>query len=437
VTLGEQIRQARKRLGITQGALAAGELSVSFISMLEHDKVKPSMETLAMLAGRLGMEVSALLDADPPVGRQLTAKLEAGLALLRQHRFTDAMEVYHAAERLAGPQAAADVAFRIHIGLGQALTGLNQFDLAAQHLERGRALAATLGRPELIARVASATGFLSLRKRDYPAARDFFTQALSSAQSATPREADLEGVVLMNLGRTFSELGLPAQALDCYQGALSRLEPIGDIATLGLLHFNLGVAYERQQSYETARNHFERAAGLYEAHENIRLLGSVKRSIGMLLLSQGKVQEGADVLKEALAINTRMSDDLGRAQTLTELARASVLHGDLDVARVQAEEAIRLAIKIEDPSEAARAESVMASICEREGRLEEAVNRYIYALGQFEKLQNAGEVARVSREYAFLLMRRGEERQAAHFFAQAFGAQDAVLAVRAAVGANP
>jgi tetratricopeptide (TPR) repeat protein len=428
VTLGEKIRQARKRLGITQGELAAGELSVSFISMLEHDKVRPSMETLTILAHRLGVEVSALLDVDPPVARQLTVKLEAGLALLRQHRFTEAMEVYQAAEHLAGAQPAPEMAFRVHIGLGQALTGLNQFDLAAQHLERGRALAATLGRPELIARVASATGFLSLRKRDYPAARDFFTRALTAARSAIPIEGDLEGVILMNLGRTFSELGLPAQALDCYQGALARLEPLGDIATLGLLHFNLGVAYERQHSYESARHHFERAAGLYEAHENIRLLGSVKRSIGMLLLSQGKVQEGASVLKETLAINTQMSDDLGRAQTLTELARASVLHGDLGVARAQAEEAIRLAIKLEDPSEAARAESVMASICERQGRLDEAANRYLYALQQFEKMHNAGEVARVSREYAFLLMRRGEERQAAHLFAKAFSAQDAVVA---------
>ena len=331
MTLGEKIRQARKRLGITQGALAAGDLSVSFVSMLEHDKVKPSMETLTMLAHRLGVEVAALLDVDPPIGQQLTAKLEAGLALLRQHRFTEAMEVYQGAERLAGPQPSPEMAFRIHIGLGQALTGLNQFDLATQHLERGRALAATLGRPDLIARVASATGFLSLRKRDYPAARDFFTRALTAARSAMPVEGDLEGVVLMNLGRTFSELGLPAQALDCYQGALTRLEPLGDIATLGLLHFNLGVAYERQQSYESARHHFERAAGLYEAHENIRLLGSVKRSIGMLLLSQGKVQEGAHVLKETLAINTRMSDDFGSRANVDGIGQGSVLHGDVGV----------------------------------------------------------------------------------------------------------
>jgi len=53
VTLGEKIRQARKALGMTQSALAAGELSVSFVSMVEHDKVRPSLETLRGLAGRL------------------------------------------------------------------------------------------------------------------------------------------------------------------------------------------------------------------------------------------------------------------------------------------------------------------------------------------------------------------------------------------------
>jgi tetratricopeptide (TPR) repeat protein len=434
VTLGEKIRRARKQRGVTQGALAAGDVSVSFISMLERDKVRPSLSTLRLLAGRLNIPMHELLDADPPPSRQVEAKIEAGLVLLQQYRFTEAMEAYQEAERLAGHACRSELGFRISIGLGQALTGLNQFDLAEQHLERGRALAATLGRPELIARVASATGFLSLRKRDYPAARDFFKRALDAARQATPHEPDLEGIVRMNLGRTYSELGLPAQALDCYQGALSCLTDIGDIATLALLHFNLGVAYERQQSYDTARSHFERAAGLYEAQENIRLLGSVKRSIGMLLLSQGKVQEGAAMLEETLAINMRMSDDLGRSQTLTELARASILRGDLEVARAQAEEAIRLAIKLEDPAEAARAESVMASICERDGRPDEAANRYLYALQQFEQLQNAGEVARVSRDYAFLLMRRGDERQAAHFFAKAFRAQDALALVPAPSG---
>jgi len=428
VTLGEKIRQARKNRGITQRALAAGDLSESFISMLEHDKVRPSLETLRLLASRLNVLLSELLDADPPASRQVTVKIELGRALLRQLHFTQAMEAFQDAERATASEMPLEIAFRIQIGLGQALTGLNQFDLAEQHLDRGRLLAEALGRPDLIARVASATGFLSLRKRDFPAARDAFTRGLVAVRSVTPADTEFEGALLTNLGRTYSELGLPAQALDCFQAAMDRLEPIGDISTLGLLHFNLGVAHERQQAFDLARAHLEKAAVLFETQENLKLLGTVKRSIGILLINRGRPLEGAEALQESLVLATQLADDVGRAQTLTELARASLIHGDLRAARSQGEEAIRLSVKMQDPVEAARAESVMAGVCHREGRFDEAAHRYAYALHEFERLQAADEVARVSREYAFLLLERGQEGQAARLFAKAFRAQEGAAA---------
>jgi tetratricopeptide (TPR) repeat protein len=427
VTLGQRVRQARKSRGLTQRAVAGGDLSESFISMLEHDKVRPSLATLRLLAGRLGVPLTELLESDPAPNRQAATKIELASGLLRQHRHTEAMEAFQEAERLAGPGAAPDVAFRIHIGLGQALTGLRQFELAQQHLDRARMLAGVLGRPDLVARVASATGFLSLRKRDFPAARDAFTRALAATRSAAPVDVEFEGNTLANLGRTYSELGLPVQALDCFQAALDRLEPVGDVMSLGALHFNLGVAYERQQAFDLAHTHLERAAVLFEAQENLQALGTVKRSLGILLVNRGRPDEGAAVLEQSLALANQLADDIGRAQTLTELARASILHRRLDVARAQAEEAIRLAVKVQDPIEAARAESVMAAICGQEGRLDEAAHRYAYALREFERLQAAGEVARVSRDYAFLLMERGDETQAARLFAKAFRAQEAAV----------
>jgi tetratricopeptide (TPR) repeat protein len=427
VTLGEKVRRARKSRGLTQRAVGGGTLSESFISMLEHDKVRPSLETLRLIAGRLGVPLADLLDADPPPSRQVAAKIDLANGLLRQHRYTEAIESFHEAERSAGAAPGGDVAFRIQIGVGQALTGLRQFELAERHLDRAGALAGGLGRPDLVARVASATGFLSLRKRDFPAARDAFTHALSQARSIVPVDAQFEGSVLANLGRTYSELGLPAQALECFQASLDRLEPLGDLMALGSLHFNLGVAYERQQSFDLARTHLERAAVLFEAQENLRALGTVKRSLGILLLSRGQQQEGAALLRQSLALANELADDIGRAQTLTELARASTSGGELDAARAQAEEAIRLAIKVQDPAEAARAEAVMASICQKQGRLDEAAHRYTYALREFERLQAAGEVARVSRDLAFLLMERGDDTQAAQLFAKAFRAQEVAV----------
>jgi tetratricopeptide (TPR) repeat protein len=252
--------------------------------------------------------------------------------------------------------------------------------------------------------------------------------AIRSTVPAVPTDSEFEGRVLIGLGRTYSDLGLPAQAVDCFQAAMERLEALGDFTAMGALHFNLGVTYERQREFEAARVHLEKAAILYEAHEDLKHLGTVKRSLGILLINQGQPRQGAEILEQSLNIAGRLSDDPGRAQTLTELARVSLLHGDFETARRQVEEAIRLAVKVQDPAEAARAESVMAAICEREGLLDEAVNRYSYALREFERLQAADDVSKVSRDLAFLLMQRGEEAQAARMFAKAFRAQEAALA---------
>lgn len=428
MTLGEMVRRVRKSRGLTQRALAGSDLSESFISMLEHDKVRPSLETLRILAGRLNVPLGELLDTEPPPSRQVAIKIELGSTLLSQHRYTEAMEAFQAAHRHAPADLALEASFRIHIGLGQALTGLRQFDLAEEHLVRCRALSDALGRPDLIARVASATGFLFLRRRDFPAARDAFARGLAAVRSASPPDTELEGGLLANLGRVYSELGLPAQALDCFQAAMDRLEPLGDLNALAMLHFNLGVAHERQRAFDLARAHLEKAAVIFEAQENLHALGTVKRSLGILLVNRGSTAEGTQVLQESLAVAGRLADDLGRAQTLTELARASLLRGDLQAARSQAEEAIRLSVKLQDPAEAARAETVMAATCQREGHLDEATNRYAYALSEFERLQAAGEIARVCRDYAFLLLERGEEGRAARLFARAFRAQEAAVA---------
>lgn len=430
MTLGERVREARKTRGVTQRVLAGGDLSESFISMLEHDKVRPSLETLRILAGRLNLPLAELLDADPPPRKQAAAKLEMGHALLRQNRWTEAMEAYQSAERAAGADMPLEFSFRIHNGMGQALTGLRQFDLARNHLDRAQTIADALGRPDLFARVASATGLLCLRQRDFPAARDAFARGLASVRTALPVDTELEGGLLHSLGRAYSEMGLLAQALECYQAALQRLEALENLAVMGILHFNLGVAHERQRSFDLARTHLEKAAVLFEAQENLHSLATVKRNLGILLVDRGRPVEASEILQQSLAIASRLADDAGRAQTLTELARASMLSGDLEKARGEAEEAIRLAVKVQDPAEAALAEAVVAAICHREGRLEESAHRYAYALEQFERLQMAAEIARVSRDYAFLLLERGEEGPAARQFARAFRAQEAAAASR-------
>ncbi|HSJ38961.1 MAG TPA: helix-turn-helix transcriptional regulator [Planococcus sp. (in: firmicutes)] len=61
-SLGERIRKLRKEKGLTLQALAGAELSKGMLSLIENNKANPSMESLAYIAERLGINKNELLE---------------------------------------------------------------------------------------------------------------------------------------------------------------------------------------------------------------------------------------------------------------------------------------------------------------------------------------------------------------------------------------
>lgn len=61
-TLGERIRMLRKQRKLTLEALAGDQLTKGMLSLIENNKANPSMESLAYIAERLGVETSELLE---------------------------------------------------------------------------------------------------------------------------------------------------------------------------------------------------------------------------------------------------------------------------------------------------------------------------------------------------------------------------------------
>src|SRR2546428_13086328 len=77
---------------MTQHDLASGACSISFVSMVEHDLVRPSLATMRILAERLGRPLSQFFDEGPVPGPQL--RMQYAEAPLRQHRFVEALDPF-------------------------------------------------------------------------------------------------------------------------------------------------------------------------------------------------------------------------------------------------------------------------------------------------------------------------------------------------------
>jgi tetratricopeptide (TPR) repeat protein len=408
---------------MTQVELGGSQLSPSYISMIEHDRVRPSLAMLRVLADRLGRPLSAFLDAEPLPGDEAGALLTRGESLLRQHRFPEALDTFRSAAEATDRSGDLKLRVRLMLGEGQALGGLRRFVEAAGPLAGAHAVARDIGDPELLASCANALGFLTFRRRRFAEAREIFQEGLDRLRAAGLDRSEPGAKLLANLGRAYVELGLPAQAMDCYRAAGEALSSAADPSHRALLLFNMGVAAERQGSFSQAQAYLRQAEELLRLLENQRLLGMVKRSLGILSLEQGGLDAAGADLEESLRLARGARDDEGTAQTLVELARLRARRGDVREARRDAAEAAAVARGIQDEAEVARAAAADAEALAAAGQHRAAARRYEEAIGAFERLGMLGDLVRAFRDLGFLFLRVRRHEAAARQFARAFDLQ--------------
>ena len=83
--LGERIREARQRIGMNQLELAGDDLTRNMISRIETGSALPSIQTLCIIADRLGVPAGALLsDLDDYFAYRMAGEMRS---LLERHRY--------------------------------------------------------------------------------------------------------------------------------------------------------------------------------------------------------------------------------------------------------------------------------------------------------------------------------------------------------------
>ena len=69
--IGQRIREARRRAGLTQQQLAGDRYTKAYVSALETGIARPSMVALSFLSERLGLPPSHFLDEQTPAWTRL------------------------------------------------------------------------------------------------------------------------------------------------------------------------------------------------------------------------------------------------------------------------------------------------------------------------------------------------------------------------------
>src|SRR3972149_3812642 len=185
MSLGQRIRQLRQTCGLTQSQLGGAELSKSFISLLEKDRAQPSLETIVLLARRLGTSVDALLGQNGHLPEMvgeglLTLAREAARVGDRQgtNRLMDAA-------RFLATRYGLDEAAR-ELGLQEARIAWEErgCEAAGGHAEQVRVGSETARDFWRSGRALVLMGWVKIRSREIPAARPLLEEALLTLRRA-------------------------------------------------------------------------------------------------------------------------------------------------------------------------------------------------------------------------------------------------------------
>lgn len=339
---GEQLRSLRRRRGLSQAELGAGQYSASYISHLESGRRQPSPELVAFLAGRLEVAGEELTGVAPQAYADATG---AALATLAELRILEARDVHdhrraaQAADRFLLPstreqadpwwaatyvKAEALLAAEDYAACRMSVTALLDHPLTA--LSPGlRARALVVG-----SRALRADGALG-------PAREQATAAVRAALDSGEAE-QVVGALRVEVAAC-AELGLVEEATELAERlvrARARLEP-GHLT--GLAAWTVGnVAFLRHDIEEGVREHTQAAQQLRPAVD-LRAWARFHKASAAMRLAAGTT-EAVDTLIEAAGHALALVGNTSDRAELELLKAERVVDADPERARALVEDAL-------------------------------------------------------------------------------------------------
>src|SRR5437868_6436017 len=145
--VGTNIREVRTKLGLTQAQLASPEFSISYISAIERGKIRPSLKALSILARRLDVPLTFLVEGSPKGAAEARAigysPADSGpdqrieVDLLQTHVLIQ-QGAYNEAQRLLEPiqpdRLMTDQVYRVFLFRGQVHLGKGEYQEAVVDL---------------------------------------------------------------------------------------------------------------------------------------------------------------------------------------------------------------------------------------------------------------------------------------------------------------
>jgi tetratricopeptide (TPR) repeat protein len=417
--LGTRLRQLRVSAGLTQSELAGDRFSKEYVSQIERGKTRPTSETLAWIAGRLGVEVCYL-----ETGQSWEEYAEVEAAVMRAEAAVEGQQYDEALEALDGLQhspEARELEFRALLAESWARMYDGELRPALDLLARAREISeqpafSDVERADVLYRM----GVCRYKLTSINTAQTLLGEALDLAdRSGVPCDR-LRSHILEWRSRCSRRQRDFEAAREDIERALELAERLDDSLTVAHVTFQASIVAERDGQWLRARALAERAKELYEAHGDRANLGRMLNNLGGLNYLLGKPNDAISYLKRAFSVALEVGSDPDAAQAVSSLAQVHLGAGDWTLAEEQARHALELLEGRPDfLDEVGNTQIVLGRALLEQGRLDEAEHAFAEAELSLSQLSSASHRAVAWTAQGDLASRRGDDSTAAALYRRA------------------
>jgi tetratricopeptide (TPR) repeat protein len=420
--LGERLRQLRVAAGMTQSDLAGERFSKEYVSQIERGKTRPTTETIAWLAQRLGVDGGYLANGVSVDERgRIDATLARAEALIEAHRYEEATVEYDKVRPAVAGTASTELEVRMLCGEGWARMQQGEVQAGIELLIRARTLSESPGfsdvdRADVVYRLAVCRYKLS----SISTALALFNEAYSLAERAELPCDVLRSNILAYRSRCYRRQRDLQAAKEDVELALELAESLDDRPTMAQVYVQASLVAEREGHWVLARSYAERAKAYYEDLNDSRNVAGLLNNLGGLNLMLGKPEEAIEYLKSSFSVALESDSMEEAAQATGSLAPVHLELNDYQQAEKFARQALTLLEgRMDFLHEIGPSQLVLGRALMEQGRLDEAEQMFRAADSSFEQLSSISHRAGAWIALGDLAARRGDDRTAARQYRNA------------------
>ncbi|HEX6664374.1 MAG TPA: tetratricopeptide repeat protein [Gaiellaceae bacterium] len=420
--LGERLRQLRVAAGMTQTDLAGDRFSKEYVSQIERGKTRPTHETTAWLAERLGVDAGFLANGVSADDRgRVDAALARADALLEARRDEEALEQFESIRAAVLATGLPELEAKALSGEATVRMRLGDVREAISLLERARALCeraefSDVERADVVFRL----GVARYKLNSIQTAIALFDEALKLAERSELPSDQLRSNIFAWRSRCYRRRRDLEAAREDVERALELAEGLNDRQAAAHIYFQASIIADREGHWVLARTYAERAKAAYEELSDRSNLGRLLNNLGGINFLLGHPEEAVTSLKDAVRIALDVGNEAEAAHAVNGLAQVHLKTGDVSRAEEQARYALELLGDRDDEiSEIGNAQLVLGRALLEQDRLEEAEEAFRLGERAYDQLSSASHRASAWVAQGDLAARRGDDRTAARLYRQA------------------